>query len=560
MTAARSWLSLTGDRARRGAELFEVRAQWRALRFFSLYRIVLSGLLVVLVVARTLPPPLGQFDQQLFGLTALTYLACAVLALVAIERRLGSYRRQVYLHIALDVAAITMLMHASGGVDSGVGILLVIAVAGSSLLSSGRIAVLAAAAATLAILAQALVSYTYAGLMTADFTQAGLLGAVLFATAMVGYALAERLRASEALAARQAIDIASLSQLSERIVQRMRSGVLVLDYDGRIALSNSAARMMLAAGGAIEGRGIESISPDLAAHYRDWLTLSHDPLHATITSNAIELNVSYTGITPRRAEDGSGTAGHRGEWAGALVYLEDAAETRQRAQQLKLASLGRLTASIAHEIRNPLGAISHAGQLLSESERLSADDLRLTDIIAQHSRRMNAIIENILALGRRETAISESFELAPWLHEFAAEIRERKGLGDGDLVTEIPDQSVRVRFDRNQLLQILWNLVENALRYGRQRPFVTLRCAIVPETGRSYLEVIDTGPGMTEEVAEQVFEPFFTKERGGTGLGLYIARELAEANQATVTLVAHGPAGCRFRVSFAHPDRRQVKS
>jgi two-component system sensor histidine kinase PilS (NtrC family) len=324
-----------------------------------------------------------------------------------------------------------------------------------------------------------------------------------------------------------------------------------------VVLSNTAARAMLGSGAALEGLDVAAVSPRLADHYRDWLKLRHDPLHATVMVGSIEINASFTGVTPRLVGNDRDPV-PAGDLAGALVYLEDAAETRQRAQQLKLASLGRLTASIAHEIRNPLGAISHAGQLLSESPQLSAADVRLTEIIAQHSRRMNAVVENVLALGRRETVISESFELGPWLRDFVTEVVERRSLDLEDLALRLPSEPIRVRIDRNQLHQILWNLVENALRYGRSKPLVTLTCAILPQSDRPCLDVGDTGPGMPLDVAEHVFEPFFTSETEGTGLGLYIARELAEANQALLTLHAHGQEGCCFRLSFAHPDRRQV--
>ena len=244
--------------------------------------------------------------------------------------------------------------------------------------------------------------------------------------------------------------------------------------------------------------------------------------------------------------------------AGTLVFLEDAAEVRQRAQQLKLASLGRLTGSIAHEIRNPLGAISHAGQLLSESPDISAQDRRLTQIISEHSQRMNNIIEDVMAIGRRKPAIAESFPLYVWLNEFLAELKERKGLGDADIDCEPIPGDLLIRMDKDQLHQVLWNLCENALRYSREAPLLSFACGRTPGAARPFIDIQDSGPGMSSEIAEQIFEPFYTGEKNGTGLGLYIARELCESNQASLNLVSSDAGGCRFRIQFAHPDRQQL--
>ena len=266
----------------------------------------------------------------------------------------------------------------------------------------------------------------------------------------------------------------------------------------------------------------------------------------TITGrSSINALISFTvlGAGPREA-------------SGTLVFVEDAAQTRQRAQQLKLASLGKLTASIAHEIRNPLGAISHAGQLLSESSDLGGEDERLISIMLQHAGRVNAIIENILMLGRRKDTISESFELRPWFESFTDELTERHHLSDSALATTWLADNIVVRMDKTQLHQVLWNLCENALRYARSEPMISFSVGVDAGNGRPYLEVLDSGPGMGDEIAERLFEPFATTESQGTGLGLYIAREMCESNQAALQLISRD-AGCCFRVTFAHPERQQ---
>jgi two-component system sensor histidine kinase PilS (NtrC family) len=176
----------------------------------------------------------------------------------------------------------------------------------------------------------------------------------------------------------------------------------------------------------------------------------------------------------------------------------------------------------------------------------------------EHSRRVNDIIENVMVIGWRKIAIAETLSLKPWLEHFLAELMERKALAKNELNYQWMEDDLIVRMDASQLHQVLWNLAENALRYSAHTPALTLVCNRVGTFERPYVDVIDTGPGMSAKVAEQIFEPFYTGEASGTGLGLYIARELCESNQASLIIAAHGNGGCRFRINFAHPDRQQL--
>ena len=524
------------------------QSSWRALRFFNLYRVVVSGLLSLLSLLGALPPNAADFDIRLFSISACSYLVLAIGAQVFIERRSLAIRHNVYGLILVDVAVITLLLHASGGVASGFGMLLVVSIAGVCLLASTRAAVSFASLASLAVLAETIFGTFYLNYPLAMYTQAGLLGAAFFGTAILASLMAERARRSEELAARRAVDIESLSELNEHIVQRMRAGILVLDALNRVVLINRAASAMLTADPHCIGLRLQDVSPVLAEACDAWLQ-EYENRKTPVTTEAqgIDVVVSFTRLGP--TEEG-----------GTLVFLEDAAEIRQQAQQLKLVSLGRLTASIAHEIRNPLAAISHAGQLLSESVGLSPQDKRLTRIIDVHSGRVNDIIENVMTIGRREKVISESFPLKPWLDKFVDELVERRRLQAADVLCNWPDDDVVVRADKSQLHQILWNLCENALRYSTRTPLLTFDCDVNRSTRRPVLDVTDTGPGMPDHIAEQVFEPFFTAGTSGTGLGLFIARELCETNQAALVLAEHGSNGCRFRIHFAHPGRQQLSS
>jgi two-component system sensor histidine kinase PilS (NtrC family) len=515
---------------------------WKALRFFNFYRIIISGIFVVLLLFNNLPRPLGAYDPELFAVVSVAYLLCAIFVQVAVEYRIYRYDAQVLSQLALDVVAITMMMHASGGVDSGFGMLLVVAVAGASILTAGRTVMLYAALAALAVLVEELYSLVIYALPAANYTQAGLLGATFFATALLGHVLSRRLRETEALAQQRGLDVRNLARLNEIIVQRMRSGIMVLDDRGYVRLANEAASGFF---GQVDVQGINVHRdlPELGDQLSAWLDDAKVPSRVIRPKDGeVDVMVSFARLEPASS-------------AATLVFMEDASVMHQRVQQLKLASLGRLAASIAHEIRNPVGAISHAGQLLAESDSLDEEDARLTAIIRDHCSRVNDIVEGVMRISRRGSSIPESIQLGPWLRRFREEFAERLSLQEDDVVINDIFDAV-VQFDVTQLHQIVWNLCENAVRYSKGCPLLKLEIGTQSGSDRPFLDIIDHGPGMEEAVIEHLFEPFFTTESQGSGLGLYIARELCLSNQAGLHLVRSGASGSCFRIVFAHPDKR----
>ncbi|MBE9561728.1 MAG: HAMP domain-containing histidine kinase [Proteobacteria bacterium] len=228
--------------------------------------------------------------------------------------------------------------------------------------------------------------------------------------------------------------------------------------------------------------------------------------------------------------------------------LEDATLTTRRATQLKLASLGRLTASIAHEVRNPLGAISHAAQLLEESPHTSTNNDTLIKIISKNSWRVNKIVENILQLSRNKPPNTENFDLAIWLRSYTDEFIQQHSLIKSDIKLKNQDKPLFVTFDQGQIFQVVNNLCENGLRYSKDKPL--LKLTIGMDSNRPYLDIQDCGQGMTDKTKNQIFEPFFTTEPKGNGLGLYLSREICEANQASLNLFSNTNRGCCFRISF----------
>jgi two-component system sensor histidine kinase PilS (NtrC family) len=245
-----------------------------------------------------------------------------------------------------------------------------------------------------------------------------------------------------------------------------------------------------------------------------------------------------------------------------LIFLEDTALLAERVQQSKLAALGRLSASIAHEIRNPIGAMSHAGQLLAESASLSPIERRLTGIIHANGERVSRLIGSMLEFSRRGTSKPERLLLSPWLTSFRQEFLATHELAAGRLLilpALQPDiaAELEVRTDPTQLHQVVWNLCHNAITHGASSSpsAVELRFGRLGGNGRPYMEVADRGPGIDVPDVERVFEPFYSKSDKGTGLGLFLARELAQTNGATLLFEPRSGGGSLFRLVFSDPVR-----
>ncbi len=517
---------------------------WNALRFLNIYRLLLAGVLFASTLLETPLKPFGEHAPQIFSALSAFYLVFAVTCGFALLWRWPPLRHQIYIQVLIDIAAITLLMHASGGANSGLGILLVVVVAGGGLFMPGRTAMFFAAVATLSTLSESVYVHWQALATPDSYTLAGMLGASYFATAILTQYLARSARASEALAEQRAADLANMQQLTEYIIDRMQTGIMVFNGDGTVRLMNESAAQLFDAPDASATHTLDRIAPDLAQQFHAWqknsLSTTHIIHPASVSAD----------ILPRFERLGTETT------SGTLIFLEDVSAISQQAQQLKLASLGRLTASIAHEIRNPLGAISHAGQLLSESPSLNAEDARLTDIVCDQSLRMNKIISNVLQLSRRDQTHQTDVPLQYWLNDFIAQLVHNHQLTDKDIAMEYPADGIIVHIDPGQLHQVLWNLCENGLRYSdlHQRPRLKLCCDPGPESAAPHIDVINFGPAITPEVAQHIFEPFFTTEQSGTGLGLYIARELCELNQARLNYIPVSEGSC-FRITFA--DRRR---
>ncbi|MEE9493327.1 MAG: HAMP domain-containing sensor histidine kinase [Gammaproteobacteria bacterium] len=513
-----------------------IEAHWRSLRLLTFYRLILSGFLTILHFSLRDANPFDALPGGAFASTLVIYIAFSLAAGFSARLRWPRYFLQTLLQLLADTCFIILLMHASGGISSSLSVLILVVAIASALLLPGRIAFLLTAIATLLILGES--GYNILTLeqpATGIITQAGLLGMALFATTALGVLLSTRVRDSEALAAQRGLDLANLEQLNHHIIQHLQSGVLVVGPDNKVRMSNATANQLLQCEQCI-GTDLSQISAPLNQQKKRW---SQDPgWQPENISTGSENQYMAPRFSAMTTSHGQGT----------LILLDDSNTLTKQTQQSKLASLGRLSASIAHEIRNPLGAISHAAQLLEESKSLDNDDKRLAEIIHNHTQRVNLIIENVLQLSRRTPVDTQRINIKTWIDDFIEEFSQAEQLTTDCIHSSITPENVTLNTDPGHLHQVLWNLCKNAVRHATDPKRVDIRMYQNNDQTVT-LDIIDNGPGIPPGSADKIFEPFYTTDSQGTGLGLYLARTLCEINQSQLSYHNDNGKSC-FRIHF----------
>lgn len=515
---------------------------WRALEALSLYRGAVCVALLTLAASNYRPPYFDGPQATLIDVTLYIYLFIAALLMVATRGRVLGLNWMAVTHITMDELFVLILVFGTGGIGSGLAAMMVTPVAAGSLLLTGPLINAPAAIATLAMLCIEIYLDLLHPNFSGNYTQSGILGAGLFIISITGGSLARRARESEAQVQRAQSDLAKLATLSETVIQKMQAGVLVINKLDQIELLNRAARVLLGSGAA-PGRHLSACAPTL------WQRMSHwrdDP--SGITNTAIELG-------KERSAWAQFTRLGAGKQASTLVVLDDASRVAGQAQSMKLASLGRLTASIAHEIRNPLSAIQNAAELAAESEAINAVDGPLINIIQRQSRRLEDIVSNVLKLSRKQDQLADYVELNKLLDQCLGELA-------GDISAPMPKISVHVdpptlaiAIHPAQFSQILHNLINNAQRHAsipQQDLEVSIDARISSDGNKALIDIHDNGPGIPADIATQVFEPFFSTRHEGTGLGLFITRELCLAVGGDLQLMNdnQGKRGAFFRIAF----------
>ena len=510
---------------------------WHSLHTLNATRVVIA--LVLLLYLSFDGQGWRSFGQFVHGQLCIAYLllACGFALLTLVTRR--RFLLQLMAQIALDIVVISLLYLGAGGVRSGLAFLYLFPLAGAAILAPLLLALFCTALVSLFLLAE---STWQVFMVTGEraVMQAGLYGAALFAAVLVVSRMASRLIGQEELAVQRGNALSVQQAINRLVIADMGDGILVVGRDGRIFTANPAARHMLgltAPDADVTLSATPALAPIAQAH-ATWLAhAGQGAVFVTLKPyNDAWLHGGTPGWSARRdlaahlklrfaAVDTAGLATER-----SVIFLQDVTAIENQAQQLKLASMGRLTASIAHEVRNPLSAIGHATALLAEDLH-SPLQLRLLKIVGDNVGRVNRMVEDILQLSRKVQPHNAPLALGPFLAELRSEFQDAHALGEGVVLLGAADAAT-VRFDALHLREIVLNLLNNAVRYASGAPG-SMRLIVIPDdAGHLELHVQDDGPSITPEVRAHLFEPFYTTSSKGTGLGLYLARELCLNNGA----------------------------
>ncbi|MHB0981968.1 MAG: two-component system sensor histidine kinase NtrB [Thiobacillus sp.] len=505
-------------------------SHWRSLDYFNLYRLTLAVALVFTSLLFDASDLFRAGASERFQGFAYAYLVIAALFVLGIRARWPGFQVQLTAHITADIVLLMLMMSTSERLAGGMGLLLVISIASGGLVGSGRLTLLYAAMASIAVLLQHGFSILSGGEGVDSFFQVGLLSAGYFAIGWLAHALTQRALRSETLAQQQADELALLNRINALAIENSPDGLLAVRGDGVVRHASPRALALLGVTAPVTPgvTRLQDCAPELARLAQQ----IHPPGTApTLSTPTAQLRVR---CIPLATPDDS-----------RVLVLEDQSQAEQAAQRLKLAALGRLTANIAHEIRNPLSAISHAAQLLHEEAHGPAQ-ARLTEIIENNARRLDRLVEEVLTLNRRDRLNPVNFDAAA-LAALIDDLRQTEEIPAGAVIVSMPEP-VHFQFDPDHLRQIVWNLLRNAWRYSRKQAGSIRFRTQVTDDGVQF-EIEDDGPGLSPEHQGRLFEPFFTTDAQGTGLGLFLARELAEANHAALAYVPWAD-GARFRLSL----------
>lgn len=510
---------------------------WHSLYYFNIYRLIISVSLVV-ITWKFQFSNFGAHHYILFLYTGLGHAFFSCLSLLLTKFRYPGFNRQLIIQVIGDIIFFSIMLYASGGLQSGLGVLLLVSLAGAGLISRGRMAFLFASIAIISLLLQEIYSLLTVNAYSIQYSQAALLSMAYFAVAWLAHQLSKHAWISEQLAQERSIDLANMAQVNQLVIQDLQEGVLVIDKQGNIRQQNAYAEKLLSLRTQVNNTGLPKLSdsaPEIANRLASWQG-NHN-----ITFDLLRLHPSNALIRTRFVPI------HSDSRNGVVIFLEDMDHIQAQLQQLKLAALGRLTAGIAHEIRNPLSAINHAAELLEEECATNCGNSRLVRIICDNTQRLNKIVQDVLQLNRRNISNPETINVQDFIQQFLEEFCHTENITMNTFILN-SSENYLINFDRDHLNQVLWNLCRNAWRHCRkQAGSIHIKLFANSNENNVQLDIIDDGPGIDPHQLKQIFEPFYTTVASGTGLGLYTAREICEANHASLECLKDSDGG-HFRI------------
>lgn len=543
---------------------------WRTLQTFCVTRIVIAIVLLMYFGFNAIRgAEAAEWTRNWDSFLAYCVLAVAfALSSLYWQRH---FTTQLLVQLMVDIAAISMLYIAAGGVRSGLAILYLFPLAGAAVLAPLIIALFFVSVVTLIMLSESGYQLLHA-VSDASPSRAGLYGAAFFAAIYVINRLAAKLIKQESLAAQRGHDLQVQEAINRLVIADTGDGILVLGRGTEIFAANPAVERMLGLSTTFgkphcKLADFPSLMP-IADAFFAWLERQGQDADAGSTTFVMikpgdDIGAMQASVAGRRElvahlklrfakVEPEGFTEDR-----TVVFMQDVTEIENQAQQLKLASMGRLTASIAHEVRNPLSAIAHAASLLKE-DVAEPTQVRLLNIVGDNVVRLNRMIEDILKLSRKANTQIDPLKLGPFLTDLVEEFCDSHAVPP-DVIKLGNLDACEVRFDPLHLREVVVNLLSNALRYASGQDGSIRIIAVCPKVNRLELHVQDDGPAITSEVRAHLFEPFYTTSSKGTGLGLYVARELCLNNGAMLDyeyrmgISSNGTdePGGRFVISFA---------
>jgi len=496
------------------------------------------------------------------GGVARIILTVAVLTIVYIAARLvwKNYQAQAQIQFFLDVLIVTWLVWTFGDIRSPYTALYIVVISVASLFIGPRGAMITSIGSAAAFNACVLIAINGLGPIAARVTDESLANVIqgvglsdvsFLVVGLLAAKLADRQTRSDVQLAATARTLADLRALHERIVESIRSGVITTDLEGRIYTFNAAAE-------EITGHKLEDVKGhDASIFFGDLTRKITDSMTAAatgkvsprfqadcLTPNGLALRLGFS-IAPLFTEEG--------ETSGMVITFQDLTDIRALEEtsrrQDRLAAVGRLAASIAHEIRNPLAAMRGSIQMLRAEMDGDTEQTQLMEIILRESDRLNKIVADYLNYARPRPAELQEVDVCTLVRETLKLMRNSAEISDRHILEEdLPSRPALVTGDPEQLKQVCWNVARNALQAMPEGG--SFRVAVAEVDGnRIQLSFTDTGRGMTPEQVERLFEPF-TSTTGGTGLGLSIVYQIIRDHNGTINLRSRQGAGTTITIDL----------
>lgn len=485
---------------------------------YSFYRVGLAVFLCASNIA------LARAGTQLMSLSELVvsalYALLAIFFLLILWRASIEVRRQLLAGFGVDVIILTMMIYNSAQLDVSLALFCMVVMAASFLLLTFLQATLVMGLAIFVLFYQQILHAVSDTPSLTQMTDVMLLCSAFVGVGLLSHTVSQRLATASVRVAQQRWQIAQMTKLHEEVVQHMPQGAIIVQNNDILLINGAACTLLDVRKSTIKER-----------HHSLWQWL--------IKPNCTRMDYEYAQPDGSRQKIGMRATTLSNK--SVLFLVDDLSREESHAQKLKLASLGTMAASIAHEVKNPLSAIMQSAQMLDE---FGHDD-KLTEIILSHSRRVVRIIDNVSNLSRQRAPKRDYIDIVDYLQNFVAQYF-------GNKIALISNGSANVLFDPDQLEQVLLNLCQNALRHADfDTPSVKMIVQIEERT--VFVDVIDNGKGVDEADIGKLFSPFFTKSQGGTGLGLYLSQAFADANGGDLIYSPH-PNGACFRLKMARGD------